>query len=94
MAGDYDIEIGVRPYVNAVTTTALMSYDIGGTGAVDADAITYYAGNTADPGNNSGARLRRKTGLTAVTLTSKYKTGAGTATFSNRWMRVAPVRVG
>jgi hypothetical protein len=85
VAGDYDVEIGSKFIVN---NTINMSYDIGGTGAVDADRLT--------ANNNTGqhSRVRRKTGLTAVTLTAKYKVDTGTHTAENRWMRVTPVKIG
>lgn len=89
LGGDYDVEIGCRSLHSA--NNALMSYDIGGTGAVDADAIT-GAGTSFE----SGPRKRRKIALAAGTaLVSKYKgNGAGTATFAERLMTVDPVRVG
>lgn len=94
LAGDYDVEIGGRGYTNANGTNTLMSYDIGGTGAVDPDAVDCY--NGAAPTAGGDGFPRRKAGLTAVTLTAKYKTpGAGvTGTWEKRWMRVRPVRVG
>ena len=70
-----------------------MSYDIGATGAVDADyfAIIMQAANYAV----TSRRSRRKTGLAASTaLVSKYKTSAGAAHFLNRTMIVMPVKVG
>ena len=71
-----------------------MSYDIGGTGAVDGDA-TWVGGMAATvtvQGHFFGSK--RKTGLSAVTLTAKYRTTAAVATFfSERRMRVKPVRV-
>jgi hypothetical protein len=89
-AGDYDVEIGCR-VENASTASAVHSYDIGGTGAVDADGVIHATTLNNGP---QGGRPRRKTGLAASTaLVSKYRTTAGTAMFSNRWMRVTPVRV-
>lgn len=89
-AGDYDVEIGaaIDP---ASGNIAYMSYDIGGTGAVDADQII-----ATNPGGTawywSVGRIRRKT-LTAVTLTAKYKVDtASTANFGKRWMALTPVK--
>jgi hypothetical protein len=91
-AGDYDVT--VETLCDVATSAALMSmsYDIGGTGAVDADRA---AGQTDSAGGNFiyARRRRRKQALTTVTLTSKYKTGAGTAHFSARLMTVEPVRI-
>lgn len=84
--GDYMVEIGctLTPVDNA---SQYMSYDIGGTGAVDADGIRDNASIA------SISRLRRKTGLGAVTLTAKYKGDTGNvATWENRYMAVWPVK--
>jgi hypothetical protein len=96
--GDYDVEIGA-----AIDNTAgggiagLMSYDIGGAAALDADSIRL--GNPAGGVGEivaSLARKRRKTALTAVTLTGKYRITAGGApdAWFNRYMAVSPVRIG
>jgi len=71
-----------------------MSYDIGGTGAVDSDAIWTAQSGGVSGGEGSVSRLRRKTAIAAATtLTAKYKTGvAGTLTASNRVLSVVPVR--
>lgn len=95
-AGDYDVEIGARMSNANDTAGTFMSYAIGGTGAVDADAIVNYSGASVSSGVTvrvNEARLRRKTGLTAVTLTAKYKADAGTGHFLDRWMKVTPVRL-
>lgn len=92
VAGDYDVEVGCYAYAT-VTAAIYMSYDIGGTGAVDADAVLGISGSGTSA--FAGNRVRRKTGLAASTaLVSKYRTSAGTATIGDRWMRVMPVRVG
>jgi hypothetical protein len=92
--GDYRVEIGCETYTTAgLAGQALMSYDIGATGAVDADAITQ--GWAANTNTFSGARARAKTGLAANTaLVAKYRVTASTGHFNNRWMRVTPVRIG
>lgn len=99
--GDYDIDQSdlVQPaYATgsgnlSVTRT---SYDIGGTGAVDADSI-----NNTGIGNGGphfwGRRQKSKTGLAACTLTSKYShdalgTGSG-GVFSFRRLSVHPIRI-
>ena len=91
VAGDYVVEIGCHMQTVAGTSSGRMSYDIGGTGAVDADCIGLN-GNV--PGQS---RVMLKTGLTAVTLTSKYKQVAGGGSeqvaFSKRFMRVTPVKL-
>lgn len=93
-AGDYRVTIEALVSMNAtVGDTAFMSYDIGGTGAVDADSGETQAQATANVFQGVVSRSRVKTGLTAVTLTSKYRTSAGTPSFRYRLMTVLPVRV-
>jgi hypothetical protein len=93
-AGDYDVAIGCRAYNDTNGDSGAMSYDIGGTAASDNDAILFSetAGTNTSPANYY--RMRRKTGLTAVTLTSKYKAiVGGNATFTARSISATPVRV-
>jgi hypothetical protein len=94
LAGDYDVSIGARMYNDANGAGAEMSYNIGATAAVVADGISNFA-NNADTVASNSARVRRKTGLTAVTLTAKYRraTAAGNALFHDRWMCAIPIRV-
>jgi hypothetical protein len=94
LAGDYDVRGGA--YVNNDTDSrgAQMSYDIGGTGAVDADIFAYLF-QTGATIVSSMSRDMRKTALTAVALTCKYKAlVGGTAKFGRRWISATPVRVG
>lgn len=94
LAGDYDVEIGGRVEGTSATSDVFMSYDIGATGASDNDALQIFNGNTSIVGP-SCARARRKTGLTAVTLTAKYRSSAASGTaVGQRWLRATPVRVG
>lgn len=96
LAGDYDVTIGADIYGGYDSSfnpvSAMMSYDIGATGASNADAIIYGAyALTA-----SVSSVRRKTGLSAVTLTAKYKANSNPAnapSFSNRFMLITPVRI-
>lgn len=96
LAGDFDVEVGCRAHVNTNAGFAGMSYAIGASAATDADAIFHNepAGDNTSPQNIM--RKRRKTGLTAVALTSKYRVNnaANTATFEHRWISALPVRVG
>lgn len=90
-AGDYDVDIGGA--LGLPSTLAIyMSYDIGGTGAVDADAIAIDNSNSVSMVLNL-MRRRRKSGLTTVTLTAKYRTASATGTFRHRWMSVTPTRI-
>lgn len=92
LAGDYIVEIGHTSLNSTVGQELIMSYEIGATAASDAD----MAIGNADTVNRrqAFARAMRKTGLAAVTLTAKYRTGGGTATFGRRWMRATPLQVG
>lgn len=94
LAGDYDVTITFAGTAGA-SNVCYMSYDIGATGAVDADAA--YLQETTGGGGDTTIRGRRKTFTSASTaLVSKYKsTSSGaTAVFRDRRMIVAPVRVG
>jgi len=95
VAGDYLVAIGAKSQPSTTSTTARMSYDIGGTGAVDVDAYEASWGTAGDPPLVNGTFQRVKTGLSAVTLTAKYRNStATTATFAKRWMSVYPVKLG
>lgn len=94
LGGDYDVSIGCQANNDTDSRGAMMSYDIGGTAAADADAIEIYqAGATSVTAANH--RAKRKTGLTAVALTAKYRTTTGgTASFFDRSISAIPIRVG
>lgn len=93
LAGDYLIEIYSEQLHSAAAQVMLHSYDVGGTGAADADSAL-----SSSPAANmpfTVVKPRLKAGLAASTaLVSKYRTTAATATFRFREMRVLPVRVG
>jgi hypothetical protein len=92
VAGAYDVAIGCLSASNAsANATNIASYDIGATPANDNDSISYTQGTGVSGGNL--VHPRRKTGLTAVTLTMKYKVTAGTGTFSQRWISVVPYQL-
>jgi hypothetical protein len=88
--GDYDVEHGCRAAAG-VAEGALHSYDIGATGAADADAA--HGAVVATVGPSTLVHRKRKAGLTAVALTSKYHTGGSSVTFGPRFMAVTPVRI-
>ncbi|HZA18973.1 MAG TPA: hypothetical protein VE645_19185 [Pseudonocardiaceae bacterium] len=93
VAGIYEVAIGARMHNSSVGTQALMSYAIGGTGAVDADNLDSYNGSAHTVSGNL-SRSMTKT-LTAVTLASRYRAGiGGTAFFEKRWMKLTPLRLG
>lgn len=91
--GDYIVTVGsfINPAA-AGNLTANMSYDIGGTGAVDADSVEWQSSGGGV--GSSMTRSREKTAIAAsTTLTSKYKAGGAGATFAFRYMRVTPLRI-
>ena len=94
LAGDYEVTLGFTGYNGNTSAVSSMSYDIGVTGAVDADAVQVGQSNAAANAYAAATKTRLKTGLTAVTLTSKYKASAGTSAFWNRYLVVRPTRVG
>jgi hypothetical protein len=95
-AGVYQVDISFRlSGSGANNLLAFMSYDIGGTGASDNDAVVDVATAGASGGGNV-MRRKMKTGIAAATtLTAKYRSGttAVSASFTERWMSVTPVRV-
>jgi hypothetical protein len=96
-AGDWDITTNATGYEGDNTLERhYISYAIGGTAAVDADAaICSY--NSTGGGRFTYGRTKRQTGLTAVTLTMKYRKNATDGSNSNwleRSMKAAPVRIG
>jgi hypothetical protein len=96
--GDYLIQVGGRGIAATQIETFFMSYDVGGTGAVDADA---FYGRLLDSTANRGTQfagsspLRLKTGIAAsAAIVAKYKSdGTGNVGWGARWMQVTPVRV-
>ncbi|HVE80590.1 MAG TPA: collagen-like protein [Candidatus Dormibacteraeota bacterium] len=97
LAGDYIISHGSNMLANNVSWhSTFMSYQIGATPATDADSI--WITNTESQFERVQASLSREklhTGLSAVTVTSKYRTGiAANSTVQHRWLRITPRRVG
>lgn len=87
-AGDYDVEI--HGHYGGI---GYMSYNVGAAAASDTNAL--HTGSSAALGASSMS-LRRQTGLAASTaLVAMYRndTGQGGFYWSNRRMRVTPVRI-
>jgi hypothetical protein len=92
--GIYTVEIGMDLSSVTAATRYFMSYDIGGTGAVDADGVSGETGAASVNRFGGFIRLRSKDIPASTTLTAKYRTvSAATIGFENRWMRVTPIRV-
>jgi len=101
-AGIYVVEHGFTANTNvadAHNIGATMSYDIGATGAVDADSCSGVPDvpGAGGPNQVSCMRRREKTLTSASTaLVAKYRqasTSGQTGRFSQRWISVTPVRV-
>lgn len=92
VAGDYFVRHGCTVSNNASSNND-MSYDIGASGASTTDQCLVGSLVTAAE-FYSGIREQIKTGLTAVTLTAKYKVSAGTGSFAYRWIAVIPRAIG
>lgn len=96
LTADYDVGLWCSGYAGVAGITNLYhSFDVGGTGAVDADAVTMSVSGTAPATGELGAyRKRRKTALAAATaLVSKYRMQADVdGHFYNRQMGITPVR--
>ena len=93
-AGDYDIFVEYETGASGVAMAGVyMSYDIGATTAVDADAAVASVPATANVW--TGNRTRRKTGLTSgIAITAKYRVGsANSVPFLKRIMQITPVRI-
>jgi hypothetical protein len=97
LPGDYDVKIGARIHSSTANKENWMSYQIGATAASDTDALDTHSGPSGTFSHTSfhSYREKRKTGLSAVTLTCKYKiqdSGDG-AWWTERSISATPVRV-
>jgi hypothetical protein len=93
--GDYQVEIGAISFNTTNGDGNRMSFDVGGTGAVDGDGFRTLQIAGANSGVAGGSYTAIKAALgSATALVAKYKalTG-GAAWFENRYMRVIPIRV-
>lgn len=85
-AGDYYVTLGSTNLINGNIAT-FHSYDIGGTGAVDADALHQQGLATT---GGAYQRTRLKTLAAGTALVSKYKVTSGTVPWESRWMSILP----
>jgi hypothetical protein len=94
LGGDYFISNGFSFAGQAIQVVAYMSYDIGATGAIMADAVGAAWPAITYPDLSSPMRKQRKNALPAVVLTSKYSNSGGNVGFAHRWIEATPIRVG
>jgi len=95
VSGDYLVATSHHFTAVSGAGKGYMSYDIGATGAVDADASSAFSSSPGD--TMMTYRERRKTGLVAGTvLTAKYKQGGNNTggTISTRAIIARPIAVG
>lgn len=92
LAGDYDVEIGARMTAPSGLIAA-MSYSIGATAAANADEMILDRTSGGNPSTTHRSML--KTGLSAVNLQAKYRTGgASVGVWEARYIKATPLRVG
>lgn len=93
ITGTYLISHGCWHSSSAASQNSIfMSYDIGGTGAVDADSVTSLGLSAVNSSFNNVARTKKKA-VGVVALVAKYKVGGGTQGFGKRWLSALPVFV-
>jgi hypothetical protein len=93
LAGDYTIELG-GGLTTTTTSAPWMSFDIGGTGAVDADAVLLTQLATgAQLASVAGTRIHT-IAASGTPIVAKYKSvGGGAVAFEKRWLKITPLRV-
>jgi hypothetical protein len=92
VAGDWQIVIQARITAESGSNIAFMSYDVGGTAALDIDSAQ---GNIATPERPSLHAISQKAGVAASTLLrARYKNAGGTSiTYADRRLIVLPIAV-
>jgi hypothetical protein len=92
-AGDYDVAIESTSTSTSNSGQTYHSYDIGVVSAVDADAERHIESSGGNTAYSSLRASRRKAGLAAVALVSKYRTSSVPGYWENRRIIVQPVRI-
>jgi len=90
--GDYDVTVGARIQTASAGDGGIMSPTTATTAATISESA-WYQGIDGDP--EATERTKRMTGQNAdEAVVAKYRSvGGGSATFADRYMRVAPIRV-
>ena len=95
VTGDYLVRHGFQLQTAGGAAWVIMSYAIGATAAVDADAVSLPVSATSAPSAPSAFRERPKTGLAGGTvLASRYKMSVGSCNVFARSLAIVPVAVG
>jgi hypothetical protein len=87
--GVYLIEFGAYMRNATAGVSALMSYNVNGSGAADTLAAQVDSGVAANGG--SGSAAYQQTLAAGAVVTAVYKASAGTASFGRRWLKVTHI---
>jgi hypothetical protein len=90
-----DHGVGFAQAVGAASTNALISIEVGGTAATDADAAK-VTGIQQFEGSGASAENIEKTLTASMEVKQKYRGHTVTTTweYTNRWVRATPVKLG
>lgn len=89
LKGDYLVTTHALIATSSVGIIGYMSYSIGASAAVDADALQYAPGWGGEQ-----MRTKKKTLAASTALTLKYKVSSGNGNFGFRFISIDPIRVG
>jgi hypothetical protein len=93
LAGDYMIEIGFAGSAAAAGVAVRMGYNMAPIAASLNDVVMFES-KVATAYIETVSRVRVKTGIAVGTsLNARYQTSHASAIWSNRWMKVTPIRV-
>lgn len=95
-AGTYRVQVGARfQNTGGAVTTGFMSYTVGAAAASDEDAFTARDSAASSLTWQGASRPKAYTVAAGDSFAADYRdSGTNNVTFSHRWMRVTPVRLG
>lgn len=94
LAGEYIIRMGAYTGLTADNMTAVMSFAVGGTGALDADSIgSLVTGTGGATGISIAGDVMKTVSSAASAIVAKYRVTSSSASFENRFLSIIPVRV-
>lgn len=91
LAGDYELEFGANIGAVGGTATPLMSVNV--VAGAASDALSAFVNTFTSAQGASVMRKKIVTLAALATATAKYRSAAGTGSFSQRWLRLTPKRV-